>query len=180
MAAVKTPMTAAGFRAAADALFRAWNDHDVEAILERLTDDVAWIDPSLDEPARGKEAVAAHLKDMFSSFTDLHLLTEDFHLFPNADEAAIVSTWTLTGTMTGAFQETGIPATGKHVKISGTNINRFRDGLISEYVIVYDALDFLQQLGALPRSDALGFKALVLADVLLGKATDQAMKVLHR
>jgi hypothetical protein len=35
---------------------------------------------------------------------------------------------------------------------------------------VYDALDFMQQNGLLPKSDGMGFKAVVMADVLAGKA----------
>jgi hypothetical protein len=66
------------------------------------------------------------------------------------------------------------------VTISGTVLSKYRDGLISEYAIVYDALDFMQQLGALPRTDGIGFKALVMLDVMAGKAADQAGKATQR
>lgn len=39
----------------------------------------------------------------------------------------------------------------------------------------YDSLDFMQQLGFLPETGRLGFKAVVLADYLAGRAK----KALH-
>jgi steroid delta-isomerase-like uncharacterized protein len=183
MATAKSTMTEAQMRTVAETVFRAWNAHDVEGILEHLTDDVIWAEPSLVEPARGKEAVTADLKDSFSTFPDLSFEEEDFHVFPNTEQGAFIVTWTLTGTMTGSSKATGLPATGKQVRISGTQISRVRGNLIYEYVIVYDMLNFLQQLGALPKSDGLGFKALVMADVLAGRAealAGKAVKVVRR
>lgn len=179
MAATKTPMTAAKMRSLADELVEAWNAHDVDEILEHLTDDVIWAEPVLEEPIRGKEAVAAHLKDTFHAFPDLRVLKDGFHVFPDTDESAGMTIWTLKATNTGASKETGIPATGKQVTMSGANLFRLRGDLIKEYVLVYDSLDLLQQLGALPKSDGLGFKALVMADVLAGKAQVLAGKAVH-
>jgi hypothetical protein len=62
------------------------------------------------------------------------------------------------------------------VRVVGSTICRIRDGAVSSWTTTYDALDFLQQNGLLPRSDGVGFKAVVMADLLAGKA----MKVLHR
>jgi steroid delta-isomerase-like uncharacterized protein len=173
-------MTKAQHQAVADALFNAWNDHDVEGILEHMTDDVVWMDPTIEKSAKGKEAVTAHLKDNFTSFPDMRFLREDLHLYVADDNASSVATWTMKGTNTGPSKETGLPATGKGVTISGTVLSKYRDGLISEYAIVYDALDFMQQLGALPRTDGIGFKALVMFDVMAGKAADQAGKATQR
>ena len=179
MAATKTPMTAEKMRSLADDVLEAWNAHDVDEILEYFTDDVLWAEPTLEEPIRGKEAVAAHLKDTFQAFPDLRVLKEDFHVFPDTEESAGVSIWTLKATNTGPSKETGIPATGKQVTMSGTNLFRFRGDLIKEYVLVYDSLNLLQQLGALPKSDGLGFKALVMADIFAGRAQELAGKAVH-
>lgn len=176
MATAKSPMTEAQMHAVSEAMFRAWNDHDIEAILAHLADDVVWSEPSLDEPARGKPAVAADLKDTFTTFPDLQLPEEGYQIFPSADLEASVATWTLTATMTGFSKAAGVPATGNSVRISGTVLTRFREGLISEYTTYYDMLDFMQQLGLLPKSNGLGFKAVVMADVFAGKA----LKALHR
>lgn len=168
-------MTETQMRAVSETLFQVWNTHDVEGILEHLTDDVVWAEPTLEEPARGKEAVAADLKDTFTAFPDLRLL-EDFQLFPSVEQQASVATWTLMATMTGPSQVAGVPPTGKSVRISGTTISRFRDGLISEYTTHYDSLNFMQQVGLLPKTNGLPFKAVVMADILAGKAK----QVLHR
>jgi steroid delta-isomerase-like uncharacterized protein len=180
MAATEKPMTMTKIRSVADSMVQAWNDHDIEAMLEHLTDDVVWAEPTLEEPIRGKAAVAAHVKDTLGAFPDLMVLEEDFHLFADTDDASAVTTWTLKATNTGASKETGIPATGKEITLSGTNLFKFRGDLIKEYVLVYDSLHLLQQLGALPKSDGLGFKALVMADIMAGKAAEQAGALVGR
>jgi steroid delta-isomerase-like uncharacterized protein len=173
-------MTKAQHHAIADELFKAWNDHDVQGILEHMTDDVVYMDPTIEKSAKGKEAVRAHLEDNFIALPDLRFDPEDFHVYVADDESSSIATWTLKGTNTGPSKETGLPATGKEVTISGTVLSRFRDGKISEYAIVYDGLDFMQQIGALPRTDGIGFKALVMFDVMAGKAADQAGKATQR
>lgn len=175
----KTPITEAKMRSIADSIFEAWNDHDVEALLDHLTDDVVWAEPVLDEPIHGKEAVRAHLKDTFTAFPDLEVLKDGFHVFPDPDEGAGASTWTLRATNLGASKETGLPATGRQITLSGMNLARYRGEQIKEYVLVYDALDMMRQLGALPRSE-MGFKALVMADVMGHKAASQAGALVGR
>ncbi len=169
MATAKTPVSEAKIIDVAEAMFRAYNDHDVDSILEHLTDDVVWAEPSIEEPLRGKDAVAADLKETFTAFPDMHFRPEDFHVFPSEEKSASIVAWTMTASMTGG-PAAGLPATGKSVKISGTTYSRFRGELICEYTTVYDSLDMLQQLGMLPKTSGLPFKALVMADVMAGKA----------
>jgi steroid delta-isomerase-like uncharacterized protein len=173
MATTKSPMTESDIRAHAEGMLQAWNAHDVDALLEHVTDDVVWIEP-VHAPGRGKEALAATLADTFTGLPDFHLPVEDYQLLTSVDPPMSVVAWTMTGTMTGALQ--GIPATGRPVRISGTTIYRFRDGLVSEYRTTYDSLDFLQQLGLLPKADGVGFKSVVMVNLMLGRAK----KALHR
>jgi steroid delta-isomerase-like uncharacterized protein len=183
MATPGTSTTEARMREVGDATFTAWNDHDVDRILEYLTDDIVWKDPSLATPLHGKEAVAADLKDTFAAFPDMRFDEGDFHMFCDTELGLCLVTWTLTATMTGSFETTGLPATGKPVKASGVLVNRFRDGLVSEYTNHFDSLDFMQQLGLLPKSDGMAFKGLVLADVLAVKAeplVERARKAIRR
>lgn len=174
MATTKSPMTESAIRAHQDALIRAWNAHDVDRILEHLSDDVVWIQPMQVTPFHGKEAVAAYLKESFTAFPDMHLPVDDLQVVTSLDPPFYVATWTATATMTGAAQ--GLPATGASVRFSGTTVCRFRDGLINEYQQTYDALDVMQQLGALPKTEGLGFKAVAMVNVMLGRAK----KALHR
>ena len=170
-----TRLTEAQMRALADEMLDAYNRHDVEVLVERHTDDVVWTEPTLPAPARGKEAVAAAMRDTFTAFPDLQVHPDAFHVYPDVDDQSAVVTWTLTGTMTGPLQN-GVPATGRSIRMSGANLARFRDGLISEYTFYYDSLAMMQQLGLLPKSTGIGFKAIVMADVAAGKAR----KVLQR
>jgi hypothetical protein len=71
--------------------------------------------------------------------------------------------------MTGALQN-GTPATGRRMQMTGANVAHFRDGLLRDYTLYYDSLAMMQQLGLLPKSTGLGFKAIVLADVVAVKA----------
>jgi steroid delta-isomerase-like uncharacterized protein len=153
----------------ADVLER-WNAHDVDGLVGHLTEDVVWDFPLQEEPLHGRSAVADDLRDMFTAFPDLRIPEDDFLAFADAERQLTMQSWTMTGTMTGPSKSAGLPATGQPVRIVGSTICRIRDGAISSWTSVYDALDFMQQNGLLPRSDGMGFKAVVMADVLAGKA----------
>ena len=61
----------------------------------------------------------------------------------------LVKYWRFTGTHTGVFF--GIPATGKKVDVIGCTITKMVDGKITEENDFFDNLEFLQQLGLMPR-----------------------------
>ena len=174
MATKQLPITEAEIRAQFEVGLQAWNDHDIDGILEHLTDDVVWIEPLQDAPLRGKEAVAAELKEKFEAFPDMQVLAEDVPLLTSLDPPVYAYTWNATMTMLGASR--GMPATGRTVRFSGATFSTFRDGLVSERRMTYDALDVLQQLDALPKTDGLGFKTVALFNIMLGRAK----RALHR
>lgn len=163
MATKQTPMTEAEIHAQFEAVLQALNDHDVDGLMEHLTDDVVWIEPG--HSLQGKEAVAAHQKEKFEAFPEMQLSPGDFRLTISLDPPCYAHTWDVTGTMLGAFL--GIPATGRKVGFSGTTVCTFRDGLISEYKMTYDRLDLMQQLGVLPKTDGLGFKTVAVFNLML-------------
>ena len=167
-------LTAAEMHDFGEQMLADYNRHDVEAVVAHLTDDVVWTEPTLVTPARGRDAVRTALKDTFTAFPDLEVLRDGFRLYPDAEHQSGTVTWSVAGTMTGPME--GIPATGRMLRMSGVNVVHFRHGLISEYTFHYDALAMMQMLGLLPKSTGLGFKAIVMADVMAGKA----MKVLQR
>jgi steroid delta-isomerase-like uncharacterized protein len=164
-----TRLDEAGMRAMNDAMFEAWNRHDIEGVLQHLQPDVLWVDPTLDEPAHGKVGAAASMANTFTAFPDFHLPADDFETFLDVEAQSGVAVWTARGTMTGRL-DTGVPATGKPVNVRGATLFRLRDGLVSEYRLMFDALDMMQQMGLLPKSTGVGFKALVMADVVAGRA----------
>jgi len=82
--------------------------------------------------------------DMYlTAFPDLHFTVED--LIAEGDE--VVARVTMSGTQHGAFM--GIPPTGKHVSMTGIDINRFVGGKSVEHWVEMDRLGLMQQLGVI-------------------------------
>ena len=65
-----------------------------------------------------------------------------------AEGEKVVTRLTLTGTHTGEFA--GIPATGESFSFEAMNIHRVVDGRVHEAWIQWDALGWMQQIGAIP------------------------------
>ncbi len=152
-------LTKAEVRGVVEGFAKALNDHDVDAAVEYLTDDVVWTHPFTMEPLHGPEAVRADLAETFRSFPDLHSPLEDTEVFVGESHDTAVTTWTMLGTMSGP-SPVGFEATGRFMRITGASRYSFRDGRISEYELVYDGLEFARQLGILPSERSLTFKAL--------------------
>jgi len=79
-----------------------------------------------------------------AAFPDLHLTVED----QVAEADKVTTRWTSRGTHQGELM--GIPPTGKHVTVTGIDINRFEDGKSVEHWLNMDNLGMLQQLGVIP------------------------------
>lgn len=135
----------------------AWNDHDVPRILSFLADDVMWAHPGLAEPLHGKAAVRKDLQDTFRAFPDIHFPAEDQKTFISQDPSQVMALWTFHATMSGVM-DPGYAPTGRTVRVSGASLYGLRDGLIREHRIIFDGLDYLQQLGLLPRERDLSSK----------------------
>ena len=75
-------MDEAQMRALSDEMLGVYNRHDIEAWVEHLTEDVLWTEPTLPEPAHGKQAVAAALRDTFTAFPDLQV--RDLTAYPTS------------------------------------------------------------------------------------------------
>ena len=163
-----TSATAFNNRVAVETFLQAWNDHDVDALLAHLTDDVVWIDPTSPEPIIGKAAVADLLHALFRAFPDIHWPIEDREFYL-ADSGRAAASWTLVATMMGPLDPPGFPATDRSVRASGVCLYEFREGLICRHTIVYDSLRFLQEVGLLPGDRNLGLRALVGLKVASGR-----------
>jgi predicted ester cyclase len=88
---------------------------------------------------------ANQIFDMFlTAFPDLHFTVEDMI----AEGDRVVARATMSGTQQGPFM--GIPPTGKHVTITGIDINRFVGGKSVEHWVEMDRLGLMQQLGVIP------------------------------
>jgi predicted ester cyclase len=86
-----------------------------------------------------------YLRGFLSAFPDCQFTIDDML----ADGDQVVTKKTFTGTHTANLGE--VPATGKSVTLQFVDIMRVRNGRIVEHWLCMDQLDFMQQLGVIPR-----------------------------
>lgn len=118
-----------------------WNRGNLDAANEMLASDFVNHATGLLEETTGSEGIKTFFGALRSAFPDLTFTIED-HI---AEGDRVVTRWSAVGTHKGDFQ--GIPATGKRVQISGTDIDRIENGKIAECWMSMDELGLLQQLG---------------------------------
>ncbi len=85
-----------------------------------------------------------------TAFPDLHFTIEA--VLAEGDTVAVA--FTVQGTHQGEFQ--GIAPTGQRVTFAGQTLFHFADGKIVEDRPIFDRLDLLEQLGALPPPASAG------------------------
>jgi steroid delta-isomerase-like uncharacterized protein len=119
------------------------NKHNLAAADELVAPDYILHDPGNPNFSGGREGYKQFQTGFTQAFPD-HQLTFDAE-FAAGD--LVVTRWTSTGTQTGALG--GIPATGKHVKVSGITISRVANGMVAEDWQEWDQLGLLKQLGVM-------------------------------
>jgi steroid delta-isomerase-like uncharacterized protein len=87
----------------------------------------------------------AYYANYLTGFSDITFTIKD--VFGMGDK--LVKHWNFKGTHTGLFF--GIPATHKKVDIDGVTLVRMENGKIAEERDFFDNLEFMQQLGLIPR-----------------------------
>ena len=93
----------------------------------------------------GIDSARAYYTNYVTGFSDVTFTIKDVFGMGNA----LVKHWNFKGTHPGTFF--GIPATGKLVNIDGVTLVRMDKGKIAEERDFFDNLEFLQQLGLIPR-----------------------------
>jgi steroid delta-isomerase-like uncharacterized protein len=92
----------------------------------------------------GREDFKETLAAIRRGFPDGHITIEDLAVEPDR----VFRRWTFQGTHRGDF--IGIPATGRTVRMSGVDVERFQGGVIVEHWSFWDRLQLLEQLGVAP------------------------------
>ncbi len=118
-----------------------WNTHNLAAINKYHSADFIMHSVSGD---RNLEQYKQLCQEYFIAFPDLHITSDD--LVAEGDKVA--KRWTVTSTHKGKFM--GIPATGNHIRVTGIEIFRIKDGKIVEVWVNMDNLGMMQQLGVIP------------------------------
>jgi steroid delta-isomerase-like uncharacterized protein len=93
----------------------------------------------------GINAFAAYYNNFLTGFSDIKFTVVD--AFGQDDR--IVKHWRFEGKHTGEFF--GIPATGKAVNVEGVTLVRMKNGKILQEQDFMDNLEFMNQLGIIPR-----------------------------
>ena len=91
------------------------------------------------------DSARAYYANYLTGFSDITFTVKDVFGMGNK----LVKHWNFKGTHTGMFF--GIPATNKKVDIDGVTLVRMEDGKIAEERDFLDNLEFMQQLGLIPR-----------------------------
>ena len=111
-----------------------------------LVDEVAASDLIIhasSEDIHGREGAKQYVAALRAGFPDLHFTVED----QVAEGDMVVTRWSARGTHAGAFQ--GIPATGRAIRLAGTDIDRIVGGKVMECWAHVDELGLMRQLGVL-------------------------------
>jgi steroid delta-isomerase-like uncharacterized protein len=133
-------------KAAVRRFYEAFNAGEFDALDEIMAPDYANHDPqSPMSPDGGLDSVKAELGGYRGAFPDLTFTIEE----QVAEGNAVVTRWSAAGTQEGDLPD--LPATGKHVDVTGISIDHFGpDGKMTEGYNNWDTLGMMQQLGAVP------------------------------
>ena len=122
-----------------------WNDANPEAVEQFFAEDFVDHDPPPGSTP-DREGVKQWVATATRAFPDLHFTIQD----QIAEDDQVATLWTARGTHRDAFL--GIDATGKQVAVTGVTITRIVEDSVRESRAVWDKLDLMQQLGAVPAS----------------------------
>jgi uncharacterized protein len=97
------------------------------------------------EDVVGIDSARAYYANFLTGFSNIQFIINDVF----GQDNKLVKHWTFKGTHTGNFF--GIPATGKPISLEGTTLVRMEGGKIAGEQDFFDNLEFMQQLGLIPR-----------------------------
>lgn len=138
----------------------AWNTHEVEPVLDLMTEDVIYLDSAWHRPMHGHDDVREFLEVSWRAFPDMVFdMVGDPYLHPH--KAGAVFHWRGTGTHTGDLDPPGIGPTGRPVDCQGTDLQEYRDGRISRVWMLWDMADVMRQLRVLPKRNSQAERALI-------------------
>jgi steroid delta-isomerase-like uncharacterized protein len=123
----------------------AWNDHDVEAIVDMHTTDSVFENHTTGDVNVGREAIGSAIRGIFTVFPDLRFETRRAYICDNL----VVQEWTARGTHLGKMNRAGLEVepTGKTVEYRGLDVIPIEDGLVARKDVYSDGVTLLRQLG---------------------------------
>jgi steroid delta-isomerase-like uncharacterized protein len=123
----------------------AWNDHDVDAIVEMHTDDSVFENHTTGDRNVGREAIMSAIRGIFTVFPDLNFETRRQYL----RDDLVVQEWTARGTHLGKMNRAGLEVepTGQSVEYRGMDVIPIESGLVARKDVYSDGVTLLRQLG---------------------------------
>lgn len=132
--------------------YRAWSDHDVDAVVELVTEDVVYEDPSAQTKVLfGRRALAGYARSALTAVPDLQLELLEEWIGPGG--AASVSHFRMTGTFSAPFKTPGLTAyapTDRPIDICGMNRSQITGSRIRRHQTFWNMADLGHQIAALP------------------------------
>lgn len=129
-----------------DRYLKAWNDHDIDSILEFFTEDGVYEDVAAARINRGKAEIRTFIEETFTVFPDFHLANDATPV--GGPDGRFGLEWTMTGTHKGPLGP--LPATNKSFSIRGASSGEIEDEKIKRNSDYWNLADFLVQIGILP------------------------------
>jgi len=127
-----------------NALFGAWNSHDIEKTVAFYSPRYSGVDISQPEPHSGKDGIRRSIQIYLQAFPDFKLRPEE--IIEQGDRVVVV--WNAEGTHTGKLMN--IPATGKKINARGVSIFTIESDQIKSALYLWDVAAFLREIGLLP------------------------------
>ena len=132
--------------------FDQLNRHDVAPLKEFWND--ATLERFPDRTCRGADEIAGYFEEAFAAIPDFHMEVRSLV----AEGEDVFVHWHLTGTHGGSLL--GIAPTGKSLAIDGIDHFVVRDGRVISNFVVFDQMQYAQQIGMMPPPDSAGDKGL--------------------
>ena len=123
---------------------------DLDGSSELVAEDVEWANPVAS--VRGRDELRGLLEVFWTAIPDFKHEISD--VVASGDLVALrgLATGTQTGPLAGPAGE--IPASGRTISFHFAAFARVEDGLIREFRGYWDAMGFMQQIGAIPEPAA--------------------------
>lgn len=121
-----------------------WNNRRVDLLEEFIAEDFGEYDEQHVPGHNSRDILGASISSALEALPDFQMTLHD--IIAEGNRVAI--RYTYTATHQGDLL--GIPATGKHLKVSGAAIFRLDNGKITQFWGFNDNLGLMQQMGVVP------------------------------
>jgi len=125
---------------------RAWNEHDVDAIIAMHAPDMVFENHTAGERAEGSQ-VREHIARIFAAWPDIAFATRRLYV----REDLVVQEWTARATHTREMRRGEIVAapSGRRVEWEGLDVIPFEEGQVKRKDVYSDSVSILRQVGLL-------------------------------